>query len=260
MSIHKIKFKGILIAGLLAILFPSCVTHQDLVYMQGKYDELQTYDDFDLPDYRLKPQDDLYIQINSLDDPSTNVFSVAEPGGGGYNLTPYSAALLSYKITKEGYLQLPVIGNLIVAGKTTNEVQIMIQDSLENVLSKPTVTVKLANRFVTVLGEVNLPGHYSYSEEKLTIYQALGLAGDITDFGNRKEVSITRNEDTINKVVTVDLTDPGIASSEYLYVRPNDLIYVKPLRKRFWDLSTFPYTFLIAAISTGILVFTAIRP
>ena len=136
----------------------------------------------------------------------------------------------------------------------------MIQDSLEYVLSKPTVTVKLSNRFITILGEVNRPGHYVYSEEELTIYDALGMAGDITDFGNRTEVSITRTEDSVNKIVTLDLTEPGIASSEYLYMRPSDLLYVKPLKKKFWDMNTFPYGILIAAISTGILVYTAISP
>ena len=259
MSILQFKFKGIIIAGLIAALFSSCVTHRDLVYMQGIDQPIQTYNDVDLPDYQLKPLDELYITINSLDDEATNVFRMAEQRSY-YTLTPYSASLLSYQVSKEGYLHLPVIGNMNVVGKTTNEVRLMIQDSLEYVLSKPTVTVKLSNRYVTVLGEVRVPGHYSYSEEKLTIYEALGMAGDITDFGNRKEVTITRNENNTNKIVTLDLTKPGIASSEYLYIRPKDIIYVQPLRKKFWALSAFPYAIVIAAISTGILVYTAIKP
>ena len=227
--------------------------------MQGKEKPIQTYDGVDLPDYQLKPQDELFIQITSLDDESTNVFKMAEQGNT-YNLTPYSASLLSYQISIEGYLQLPVIGDLNVVGKTTNEVRMMIQDSLEYILSKPTVTVKLSNRFVTILGEVRAPGHYSYTEEKLTIYDALGMAGDITDFGNRKEVSITRNENNVYKMVTLDLTDPEIVSSEYLYIRPKDILYVEPLRRKFWAMSSFPYALLIAAISTGILVYTAVKP
>jgi polysaccharide export outer membrane protein len=240
-------------------MFSSCVTHSDLVYMQGKDKQIRIYDDVDLPDYQLKPQDELFIQITSLDDESTNVFNASEQGNL-YNLTPYSASLLSHQISKEGLLQLPVIGNVSVVGKTTNEVSMMIQDSLEFVLSKPTVLVKLPNRYVTILGQVRTPGRYIYSQEKLTIYDALGMAGDITDFGNRKKVSITRNESDVNKIVTLDLTDPGIVTSEYLYMRPNDLLYVKPLRKKFWDLNTFPYGILIAAISTGILVYTAVTP
>ena len=153
--------------------------------MQGKDEQIRTYNDVDLPEYQLKPQDELYIEITSLDDPSTNVFQMNEQGNG-YNLTPYSASLLSYPVSKEGYLQLPVIGNMNVVGKTTYEVSLMIQDSLEFILSKPTVTVKLTNRYVTVLGEVGQPGHYAYTKEKLTVYEALGMARDITDFGNRK--------------------------------------------------------------------------
>ena len=259
MSVLQFKFRDLLIIGLFVSLLSSCVTHSDLVYMQGKDEHIRTYDDVDLPDYQLKPQDQLFIQITSLDDESTNMFQRAEQGSY-YNLTPYSASLLSYQISKEGYLHLPVIGNMNVVGKTTNEVSMMIQDSLEFVLSKPTVTVKLSNRFVTILGEVRTPGHYSFSEEKLTIYEALGMAGDITDFGNRKKVSITRNDKEVNNIVTIDLTEPGIISSEYLYIRPKDVIYVKPLRKKFWALSEFPYSIVIAAISTGILVFTAMKP
>jgi polysaccharide export outer membrane protein len=259
MSILQFKFRNIIFTGLIAALFSSCVTHRDLVYMREIDQPIQTYDDVDLPDYQLKPQDQLYINITSLDDESTNVFKMAEEGNS-FNLTPYSASLLSYQISKEGYLQLPVIGNMNVVGKTTNEVRIMIQDSLEYVLSKPTVTVKLSNRYVTILGEVRSPGHYSYTVEELTIYQALGLAGDITDFGNREEVRITRNENNINKIVTLDLKDPGILTSEYHYIRPNDLLYVKPLRKKFWNMSTFPYSLIIATISTVILVYTATKP
>ena len=240
-------------------MFSSCVTHKDLVYMQGIDQPIHTYDDIDLPDYQLKPKDELFIQITSLDDESTNVFKMGEQRNT-LNLTPYSASLLSYQISKEGNLHFPVIGNMNVVGKTTNEVRMMIQDSLEFVLSKPTVMVKLTNQYVTILGEVRAPGHYAFTEEKLTIYEALGFAGDITDFGNRTKVSITRNENDVNKIVTLDLTDPGIVSSEYSYIRPKDVIYVKPLKKKFWDMNTFPYGILIAAISTGILVFTAVKP
>ncbi|MCK5370706.1 MAG: polysaccharide export protein, partial [Cyclobacteriaceae bacterium] len=88
----------------------------------------------------------------------------------------------------------------------------------------------------------------------------LGMAGDITDFGNRKKVSITRNENDVNNIVTLDLTDPGIGTSEYSYIRSKDVIYVKPLRKKFWAMSSFPYGIVIAAISTGILVYTAVKP
>ena len=258
MTILPFKFKSIIIAGLISTSFSSCVTHKNLVYMQGKDEHIRTYADVDLPDYRLKPQDELFIQISSLDDESTNVFKKAEQGNV-FNFTPYSASLLSHQISKEGNLHLPVIGNMYVVGKTTSEVRNMIQDSLEFVLSKPTVTVKLSNRYVTILGEVRAPGRYAYSGEKLNIYEALGMAGDITDFGNRKQVSITRNENELNKIVALDLTDPEIATSEYLYIRPNDVIYVQPLRKKFWAMSEFPYSFLIAAISTGILVYTAIK-
>ena len=105
-----------------------------------------------------------------------------------YTLDPYSAYMTAYTVDKEGFIELPVIGRIHVSGKTTIQVSEMIKDSMVNILSHPMVTVKLVNQYVSVLGEVNRPGHFVYSQDKLTIYDALGLAGDISVYGNRRDV------------------------------------------------------------------------
>jgi polysaccharide biosynthesis/export protein len=159
-------------------------------------------------------------------------------------------------IDKTGFIQLPVIGNMHVRDKTIPEVISMLQDSLSNILSSPTVTIKLVNRYVSVLGEVARPGNFSYAYEKLNVFDALGLAGDITTYGDRNDVTLVRNENGKNIRVKIDLTSADLMASEFYYLRPNDMIYVKPMHKKFWGLAQFPWTVLLSTISTVILIYT----
>lgn len=251
------NLKKVLLILAVTFSFMSCVTQKDLIYMRDKQEALEIFKDAQVPDYKLRPNDELYITIKSLDDVSTNVFMQAGQASNNINLSPYSASLMSYQIDRDGKLQLPVLGDIHVADLTISEVTSIMQDSLQYILSQPTVTVKLVNRYVTVLGEVAVPGHFSYSKERFTIYDALGTAGDILDFGNRHEVVLTRNVNGENKRYIIDLGKPEMLSSELYYIRPNDMIYVKPMKKKFWDLRTFPYGFTIAFVSAAIAVYTA---
>lgn len=158
-------------------------------------------------------------------------------------------------IDKSGYIQFPVIGNILVEHRTVAEVTSILQDSLTHILSRPTVTVKLVNRYISVVGEVKNPGHFSYAQERLNIYEALSLAGDITVYGDRDEVILARNENGKNLRISIDLKSSNIMASEYYFIRPNDLIYVKPMRKRFWGMAQFPWGFVFGAISTGVVLY-----
>ena len=244
---------------ILILISFSCVSQRNVEYLQDRNKEPVSYYDAEVSDYRLKPNDELYIQINSLDDPASNIFST----GNSYTQmgvsTPFGASLLSYDIDKEGYIHLPFIGKIYVENSTTDEVTAQIKDSLIYVLNQPSVTVKLVNRYVSVLGEVRTPGHFAFAQDKLTIFNAIGLAGDITDYGNRKEVMVTRNENDINTQVIIDLTDPSILASDYYYIRPNDLVYVKPLRKKKWGMREFPFALIFSAITTSLLVISYIQ-
>lgn len=246
---------------IVAVVFigSSCVTQKNVEYIQDENKDVKSFKEAPIEDYRLKTSDELYIQISSMDDITTNQFT----GIGGVSqsvysstLTPYGASLISYTIDKEGNLNMPVIGKLFVKDKTTTEVSNMLKESLTNILNQPLVTVKLVNRYVSVLGEVKLPGHYVFSQDKITIFDAISLAGDINDFGNRKEVVLTRNENGQNIKININLTQSDILSSNYYYLRPNDIIYVKPLRKKFWDLRQFPYSIILSTVTTAILVYS----
>lgn len=249
----------------ITLIFSSCVSQRNVEYLKEatrEHADVTTFRDPNISDYKLKPNDELFIQIRSLDDPSTNIFQqlgIQQNGGTSGYIQPYGASLMSYMVDKSGYIQLPVLGNVNVKNKTIPEVSSVLQDSLNHILSKPTVTVKLVNRFVSVLGEVRSPGHFSYSQEKLTIFDALGLAGDITEYGDRNDVILARNENGKNLRINIDLTSAKLLTSEYYYLRPNDMVYVKPMRKKFWGMRQFPFQILLSSISTAVLLYTVFR-
>ncbi|HLN56044.1 MAG TPA: polysaccharide biosynthesis/export family protein [Bacteroidales bacterium] len=241
------------------LLTSSCVTQRKVEYLQNRNEE--SFKEAEFPDYKLKPNDELFVQISSLDDAAASVFSngtnqqVINAG----TIQPYGASLMSYSIDRDGYLLLPVIGRILVRDKTLSQVSFEIRDSLNHVLNHPIVSVKLVNRFVSILGEVNNPGHYSYSQDKLSIYDAIGLAGDISEYGNRAEVTLVRNEDGVNHRVDLNLTSSDILTSGYYNLRPNDIVYVKPLRNKFWGMRQFPFSVLFSALTTGILLYSVVR-
>jgi|WetSurSiteA1Bulk_404760.scaffolds.fasta_scaffold00720_4 polysaccharide biosynthesis/export protein len=242
------------------LLASACVTQRDVEYLQDDSTTIKEFQEAKIEDYRLKPNDELYIQINSLDDPTASIFSVANSVQymNIATIQPYGASLMAYTVDKEGYLLLPVIGRIEVQDKTTTQVSEAITKALANILSQPVVSVKLVNRYVSVLGEVLHPGHFAYSQDKLTIYDAIGFAGDITDYGNRKDVILTRNENGKNIRIPVNLSTSDVLASDYYYIRPNDIIYVKPLPKKFWNMRQFPYAVVISTITTAILLWSVI--
>ena len=260
MLIFKKKFRPV-IAGIILSMLSSCVTQHDMEYLQKHNRATSTYTEAEVLDYRLKPNDELYIQINSLDDPAANVFSTAtgQQSSTMMGISPYGASLVSYAIDKEGYLHLPIIGNIFVKDKTLSEVNSVLTDSLSHILSQPVVTTKLVNRYVSVLGEVRSPGHFPYSQEKLSIYDAIGFAGDLTIWSNRKEVTLTRNENGKNILINLDLTNPEILASNYYYLRPNDIIYVKPMKKRIWGMSEFPFAIILSTLSVTLLFYSVVK-
>jgi polysaccharide biosynthesis/export protein len=238
----------------------SCVSQRDMKYLQHAGTDIVSFDEALLEDYLLKPNDDLFIQISSLDDVSSNIFAGtnAQQSMQMGAMQAYGASLVAYTIDRDGFLYLPVVGKLYVKGKSLAQVSLLIEESLNNVLSQPVVTVKLVNRYVSVLGEVRNPGHFPYSKAKMTIFDVLGLAGDVTVYGNRKQVILTRNEAGENSRICLDLTKSDILSSEYYFIRPNDIVYVQPLQKRFWGLREFPYMVVLSSITTALLIYNVV--
>ena len=145
-----------------------------------------------------------------------------------------NAKLLDYLVDNEGNIDYPVLGKLHVAGLTMRECEALIRKELQQYLNEvPNVTVRTSNYKISVLGEVKSPGTYTVSDERINIFQALALAGDMTVFSVRDDVQLLREDSLGNRrVLHLDLTSADIALSPDYYLQQNDIVYVKPTKAK----------------------------
>lgn len=187
--------------------------------------------------YRVMPKDELTITV-STSDPASSVPFYRKIGQGkdqassaqGMN----NAKLLDYLVDNEGNIDYPVLGKLHVAGLTTRECEALIRKELQQYLNEvPNVTVRTSNYKISVLGEVKSPGTYTVSDERINIFQALALAGDMTVFSVRDDVQLLREDSLGNRrVLHLNLTSADIALSPDYYLQQNDIVYVKPTKAK----------------------------
>ena len=244
----------------LIFLVNSCVTNRKTTYLQ-EYRKSEYSTEYTTPEtYLIRPNDNLYIQVSSPDPTISEIFN-AMPGGGGGSTSVSGASLqiTSYPVQLDGRVELPYIGAIYVGWKTLSEAKIEIEAHLVDYVSDASITVRLVNNYVSVLGEVRLPGRYPIYKEGMTIFEALAMAGDAADFGDRFNLSIIRQTPTGTVVKEFDLTDRNIIDTEFYYVLPNDVIYAKPMKGKFFGFSQFPYSLFLSIIATSISVFILIQ-
>ena len=237
------NYKKILFLILCPLLFIGCTSYKQAVYLRGDDTAAILEQKNTQYEYRVMPKDELTITI-STSDPASSVPFYRKIGQDrsqvSNNQGMSNAKLLDYLVDNEGYIDYPVLGKLRVQGMTTRECESLICKALMEYLSEvPTVTVRVSNFKVSVLGEVNRPGTYAVEDERINIFQALALAGDMTLFSVRKDVQLLR-EDSTGRVVVhhLDLTKTDITQSPFYYLQQNDILYVRPTKSKVYS-STF---------------------
>lgn len=179
----------------------------------------------------------------------------AQPGGN-VNAVVAPAAGPTYTVDSEGMIDFPVLGKLSTTGKSIDEFKNELRGRLTRYIINPTVSMKLANYKVTVLGEVNRPGEYTIADGKATLLSALGLAGDLTMYGKRDDVLVVRNVDGVISKERINLGDASFITSPYYHLKQGDVIYVSPNRSREIAARQNPNTGLyisIASVTLGLL-------
>lgn len=239
-------FRNISFVLIVSVFLSSCITNNDLSIINTKGSE--QLDTFQF-DYQLKSGDLLSIQISSLTPVEYDFFN--KESGSNSQLYVQNPYLYGYLLDHSGSLKLPVLGSFDLEGKTLSEAKNIIQLTAERYFSEPSIKVNILNYYVTVLGEVNVPGRVNVIEPNTNLLEVLGLAGDLTKVANRKKIKIIRTESEKPEVYYVDLRDKNIVNSKLFYLQPNDIIYVQPTMKRFVVIDNLP-----AAISTIISAFT----
>ncbi len=244
---------------ILVISATACVTNEKLTYLQYEGIPTDTIIAVTPSEYKVLPYDNLFIRVITPDPKISEMFNTLPTTTTSITVTEQSADLVSYPVDKEGNINIPYAGKLPVAGKTLLVINAEVETALKNYISDPAVSVKMINNYVSLLGEVQRPGKYPIYKDRLNIFQALAMGGDLGNYSDRQKIQIIRPTARGNLVKEFSLADRSILTSEFFYVMPNDVIYAKPMKGKFFHMDQFPYALIISTITTGLLIYSVIK-
>jgi len=231
------------------ILIASCTPTRKLKYIQNIGDDVYKNQYInDRTEKTIQPYDYLYIKIFSLDEKTNNIFN-------GPNDYAYQTELLSYTVDGSGNINLPFVGGINVKDLTINQAKDKIEKSLGLYLRDISVLIRFVSNKVTILGEANRPGQYSFFDEKITVFQALGFASGINTYGDKTNITLIREKDNVINYHYLDLTKKNIAESDFYYLLPNDIIIINPVNAKYRGLRDYSIQLISTLVSTisGIL-------
>ncbi|WP_045459973.1 polysaccharide biosynthesis/export family protein [Sporocytophaga myxococcoides] len=226
---NKKKYLRFIYLFFLAASIFSCVPQKKVVYLQGNQNDSMFIGQEQFV-YKIQPRDLLHISVVSPDLRVTSFYNIQQTPSQA--VSPGSMYLNGYIVNDSGMVNIPVIGKVKVKDQTLSEIQLNIEKIVREQVSDATVVVKLLSYRVTVLGEVRNPGiHYMYNE-RFTLLEALGMAGDLSEYGSRKNLKLMRPKNGGTEIVHLDLTDENLLKSPYFYLKPNDVVYVAPMKAK----------------------------
>lgn len=238
----------------------SCGQYKKITYLQTPKPERDTVYMPYLTLYKLQPADILYVNVLSIDknvselfnsnNTSMNSQSTGMAGGGG------NMYFMGYSIDKNGFIHLPVIGDVHVAGITVEQATKDIQKIAEIYIKDARIELKLISFKITLLGEINHPGVVTIFNDKANILEAIALGGDVSYYGNRRNILVVRaTEGGGERTFRLDLTKRELLKSDKFYVQPNDVIYVEPLKSTVLRLRLTDYTSVLTLFTTLITTY-----
>ena len=259
--------KNIFLFGVILLLtmnFTSCRSTKNMKYFQDLNNNVQQGMPVQAPEYLIKADDNLYVDIQSMNPEVSQLFSPSKStgynSGTQSNFGDISSQYLNgYQVNQKGMILLPVIGEVKVAGMTEEAAKDVIQKRVDEYYKDAAVKVKILTYKVTVLGEVRNPGVYYNYSKSITILDALGLANGTTDFASVKNVLVLRTTASGRKSYRLDLTAKKMLTSEAFYLLPNDVLYIEPDIYKNHSLNTTVFSMALAAISTTILILSYLK-
>ena len=257
--------------GLLIGLFSSCVTARKVNYMQTPDKQIPSYaDTITFEDYELRIGDRMYIYVYSLDENITKMYNA---GGSGSMIRQQmtqgnmsgSYDLYTYLVDEQGNIEFPTIGKIAVRELTTREVKHRLEEELSKLLQEipgyatVSVEVNIVNRTFSIIGAQS--GRYVINKEKMTIFEALAMAGDLGEFNSRQEIKLVREKEGKTTIKTFDVRSKDIVNSEYYYIEPNDIIYIRQIPGYSFGINSASTTLGICAstISFGVFIYSIVQ-
>ena len=220
--------KSIFYSLIVIVLVTSCASKKDVYYFQD-IDSTAAENSFKF--LNIQPGDILDIQIKALNPESVLVFQ-RQATLGLQQQQVQNRAIDGYLVGEDGSINLPIVGAIDTTNQSTQALAQIIQEALKPYINNPTVNIRLLNFRISVLGEVNNPGTFTVLEERLSLPQALGLAGDLTINGDRNHLLLIRNEAGKKTNQVIDLTKTDFLQSPFYFLKQNDIIYVRPNNAR----------------------------
>lgn len=244
-------FLKIISISLFALFFTSCVPQKKIKYLQAPIEEVENVQTKSFKNdksltYKVQPGDNLYIKVSSLDQRTSQLFDNNNNQNNNALNSDVGVYLNSYTVDDNGNIELPVIKKVNVKGLTIKEIRTELQKIVNEYIVEATVFVKMVNFNITLLGEVKRPGKYKVYQDKINLFEAVGMGNDLTDFADRKRVKIIRQTKTGYDIHYIDMTKDDLLESEYYYLMPNDIVYVEPLKVKQFGFSTFPYSMIFS--------------
>ena len=211
----------------------SCRTHEKIVYLQDAADQSKV-ETITFQGIQIQPKDILSIVVSSKSPElaiSYNLPLYTYQAASTLSSSAYSQRLLGYLVDLDGEIDFPALGKLKVAGMTREQLSELIKQKLvnEEIIKDAVVTTEFMNFKISVLGEVRMPGTFSLQDDKITIFEAIGRAGDLTIYGKREDVLVIRRDpNDVIKYYRVDLRSTSITDSPVFFLQQNDVVYVSP--------------------------------
>jgi polysaccharide export outer membrane protein len=237
--VFKIKYLTLFAA---LITFQSCLFYKDIVNFQDGYDLNESRFDSitNYSKWTIQPEDILMINVYSSNKEAAADFNIIDIRGGGMMMMggmtggSLQEPMIGYRVDTEGNIDMPIIGKVLVKGKSIEEVKKEIHALVEatGYLKDVNVQVNYLSFRITVLGEVNAPGSFILNTQKINVLEAIGLARDVNLFANRDNVLVIREKEGVRTYARLNLKSKDIFQSPYFYLQPNDIVYVEPHRAK----------------------------
>lgn len=225
------------IIGIIATLgLTACRTSSNSVTYLQDSDTSQTTDMKVLADYplRIAPDDQLQITVSGTEPDAVAVFNMplTTHQKAGEMIVSSTPVLYTYQVSSSGEIDFPILGRLKVDGLTTSQLSDTLTRRIGKYVKSPIVSTRISNFKVSVLGEVNRPGTLQITSERLSVLDAIGMAGDLTIQGNRKNVLLVRDNNGRQELHRLDLTSTSLFASPCYYLQQNDVLYIEPNKAR----------------------------
>ena len=237
----KIKQVSLLLIPLIFSL-QSCISNKDYIYLQDKSgskskDSIESFKHTSA-DYKLKPNDILFIKLVTEDEKLNALFNPMSSSGSSIQLIQQAGStgtpfyIMGYSLDQNGILDLPYLGKLNLSNKTVEEAKQILEIEAKKYFKNFFIQLKLAEFRFSILGAVNRPGQYFFMVNQLNILEALAMAFDVNEIAKRTEITLIREENGKTQMHKIDLTDKNLLNSPFYKIHPNDIIYVQPVKSR----------------------------